>query len=184
MGRLVLQNIGISVDMLQLILQGYEEELKSDNIDIQRRRLITLCGCAFVNLFGGALRGGDVLRMERTEFASKIEYGKSHPTNPHMLIPLMGRLKGESGERKLLMPLANVTNSGINIRIWNERLSDVLTKEDENKTIGLAFCSKDGSVIRSWELNGELMAALSRVQIQKSSAHIGHSDEVLLLGPK
>ena len=32
MGRLVLQNIGISIDMLLLMLQGYEEELQERSL--------------------------------------------------------------------------------------------------------------------------------------------------------
>ena len=166
MGRLVLQNIGISIDMLLLMLQGYEEELQEKAlIDKQRKRRIIICGCAFVNLFVGALRGGEVLLMERTEFTSKIKSGKLHPTDPHVLIPLMGRFKGETGERNLLLPFASVTSSGIEVRLWNERLSKLLVEEGKDKEVGPAFCREDGTVSRSWDINGELTSALNRVQV-------------------
>jgi hypothetical protein len=165
MGRLVLQNIGISVDMLAIMLQGYEEELQDELIDVKRKRKIIICGCAFINLFVGALRGGEVLLMERTEFANKIDCGKFHPTEPHVLVPLMGRFKGETGERNLLLPFASVTSSGLEVRFWNERLCKLLVEEGKDKDVGPAYCREDGTVARSWEMNGELTSALNRVQV-------------------
>ena len=165
MGRLVLQNIGISIDMLMIILEGYEEELQFEMIDKERKRRVVICGSAFINLFVGALRGGEILLMERTEFTGKIDNGKFHPTDPHVLIPLMGRFKGETGERNLLLPFASVTDSGLEVRKWNERLCDLLVKEGKDKEVGPAFCRMDGSVSRSWEMNGELTSALNRVQV-------------------
>ena len=103
--------------------------------------------------------------MERTEFISKIESGKLHPTDPHVLVPLMGRFKGETGERNLLLPFASVKSSGIEVKLWNERLSKLLVKEGKDKEVGPAFYQEDGTILRSWDINGELTSALNRVQV-------------------
>ena len=48
---------------------------------------------------------------------------------PHLIAPLLGRFKNETGERNVLIPLPNVTANRLKIRVWIERLVEVLKKE-------------------------------------------------------
>ena len=56
-------------------------------------------------------------------------------------------LKNETGERNVLIPLPNVTASGLKIRDWIERLITVLEKESRGLEVGPAICDYDGFVM-------------------------------------
>ena len=70
--------------------------------------------------FCAALRGGELFLVEASELCRRIREGKSHLKHPFVIVPLMGRFKGENGERNLMFLLANRTKSGIEIRKWLE----------------------------------------------------------------
>ena len=90
--------------------------------------------------------------------------GKDHEKHPHVVIPLMGRFKNETGERNMLLVLASRTSSGIKIRKWVERLIIVLIREDKGKKVGPALCERDGTVMTRWKINGIMREALLRIQ--------------------
>jgi len=50
----------------------------------------------------------------------------------HVVVPLMGRFKGETEERNVLCLMASVTKLGIAIRRWTERVVFLLKKEGRN----------------------------------------------------
>ena len=102
MGRLVVQNSGISVELLLAILARMEIEYRSKDLIQGRKQELIVCGAAFVVLFSAALRGGEVLLSEASELVRRIAEGKHHITHPHVLFPMMGRFKGETGERNLI----------------------------------------------------------------------------------
>ena len=58
-----------------------------------------------------------------------IHLGKHYRRVPHVLVAVMGRFKVEDGERMHLLPLENVTLSGIIIHMWLQRLVYLLKKE-------------------------------------------------------
>ena len=47
-----------------------------------------------------------------------------------MLVSVMGRFKGENDNRMHLLPLVNVTSSGIRIHMWLEKLVALLKEEE------------------------------------------------------
>ena len=49
-----------------------------------------------------------------------------HEDCPHAMVPLLGRLKGETGERHQMMILARLTNSGLEPGKWADRLGESL----------------------------------------------------------
>lgn len=64
MGRLVNQDMGISMDLMLAILKHYDLELEDPDVDPDRVRTIIICEAAFVILFAGALRGNEVFYVE------------------------------------------------------------------------------------------------------------------------
>ena len=118
MGRLVLQNSGLSVELLLALLAAMEVEYGSSTAGYARKRELIMCRSAFVVLFSAVLQGGEVLLGEALKLVQRIAEGKHHVTHPHVLFPLMGRFKGETGERNLIFCSANVSNSGIPNRRW------------------------------------------------------------------
>jgi hypothetical protein len=151
MGRLVNQNLGLSLDMLKFILSIYEEELLDENMSNDRRRFIIICGATFMILFAGALRGGEVLMMEGLELVRRRNGGRNDTENGHVVIPLMGRFKNETGQRNLVLVLANVSVGGLEIRKWVDRLSELLLQEGRGQVMCPAICDENGYLIERWK---------------------------------
>lgn len=169
MGRLVNQNMAISVDLLKEILQYYDQELEDSDLDPGRVRTIIICASAFVILFGGALRGNEVLYLERSELVKRRKDGRSDDSElDHVVVPLMGRFKGESGSRNFMMVLSSVTNSGIEIGRWVDLLSALLEMEGKGVNTGPGLCHEDGSLFNAACLNAELHDVLLEIQHVRS----------------
>ncbi len=164
MGRLVVQEMGLSLEMMLGLVEELEMELADAETGDERRRELTMARGAFLALYGGALRGGEVLLTEGSELVRLRMAGKSHPKYPHVVLPLMGRFKGETGERNVLFALGNVSHSGLNFREALEGVMMILVKEKRYNTIGPAFCTSEGKLMPRWRLNGILHEMLARVQ--------------------
>lgn len=167
MGRLVIQEKGISIEMMLGVMDILEEEFLDDTIESRRRRTIAVCGGALVILYGGALRGGEIFLLEASELVKRKRDGKSHRSLPHVVAPLMGRFKNETGERNVLIPLPNVTASGLKIRDWIERLITVLEKESRGLEVGPAICDYDGFVMPRATVNCILHESLRKLQLRR-----------------
>ena len=83
MGRMVKQDLGISLDMLQEMLLDFEKELEDEDTPMSRKRFVIICAGAFVILWAGALRGGEVFLIEASEFIKRRNDGKNLGTNGH-----------------------------------------------------------------------------------------------------
>ena len=102
--------------------------------------------------------------LEATSLATYIEEGKLNKT-PYVIAPLLGRFKGETGERNVLLPFAAVTKSGIQVRVIIDRLFALLAEEGRlSGALSPALCHKGGKSISRTEFNNEFVAALERIQ--------------------
>ncbi len=164
MGRLVIQEMGLSLEMMLGVVEELNLELEDAVTKIGRRRDLIMARGAFLALYGGALRGGEVFLTEGSELVKRRLAGRTHPKYPHIVLPLMGRFKGETGERNVLFALANQSYSGLNFRQALEEVMIVLVREGKHKQIGPAFCTSDGATMPRWQLNGILHEMLLRVQ--------------------
>jgi hypothetical protein len=79
----------------------------------------------------------------------------------------MGRFKGETGEKNVLLVMANTTSSGLEIRKWIERLGTLLRREGRHRAVGPAFCTRTGFVFERWRLNGILHETLGEIQVNR-----------------
>ena len=94
-----------------------------------------------------ALRGSEGLMLEATLLATYIEEGRMSKA-PYVLVPLLGRFKGKTGEINVLLPFAAVTKSGIQVRVAIDRLISVLTEEGRiSGALSPALCHKGGKSI-------------------------------------
>lgn len=171
MGKVTCQNLGISFEVLSKLLELYDEELASEDIGKDRFREIIVFGAAFVILYAAALRGNEVFFMERSELVRRRNMGvTSDKALEHIVVPLMGRFKGEHGERNLMLVMARISRSGLAIGRWISQLSDLLLQEGKHIGVGPALCHEDGTPYNSIELNGELESML--LQIQEESPEL------------
>jgi hypothetical protein len=163
MGRLVKQDLGISIEMLIGILNSYDDELVSETVSNVRKRFVVICASTFLILWVGALRGGEIFMLEISEFVKRRDDGRKSAMG-HVVVPLMGRFKNKTGERNLVLVLANETNGGLKVRKWIDRFTALLKLEDRGSSTGPAICDEAGMVIERSVINDELHSALSILQ--------------------
>jgi hypothetical protein len=165
MGRVVKQDIALSVSVLLLILDNLNKELQNGATNIQRKREIVMLGSLLVIGFCDGLRGNELFLVEASSLCYYGDKGEQEG-RAHVVIPLMGRFKGETGERNVLRPLVKVTASGIEINRWVSRLIRVLKvegRQDRSKP-GPAFCDDKGDVLAYSFMNGLFHQELIRIQ--------------------
>ena len=111
-----------------------------------------------------SLRGNEGFLVEAHGLLSHLHYGtESEEPTPFVLIPLLGRFKGEEGERWHLMMSVSETQSGFKVRKWMERL--VLFLRMENNVQGPAFCTRSGTPISYGDVEEEFHSQLEQIQI-------------------
>lgn len=129
-----------------------------------------MLGACLVVGFCDALRGNEIFLVEASHLCQYSMKGREHQI-PHVVIPLMGRFKGETGERNVIRLLARSTSSGIQIGKWVDRLVKILKAEgrDSLGAPGPAFCDERGFVLSSGKVNELFHEELIKVQ----EAHSG-----------
>ena len=164
MGKQTKSNMGLDYKILHLMLDGYEAELGSADVDVERKRKVVNFATFFLLGFVLSLRGNEGFMIEAGGLASHLQHGADpSEETPFVLIPLLGRFKGEEGERWHLMMSVSTTASGFQVRKWIERL--VMLLQFENHTVGPAFCKPDGKSYIPAEVDEEFQTQLEKVQL-------------------
>lgn len=104
--------------------------------------------------------------IERSDLINYVEKGRLDQEICHVVVPLFGRFKGETGKRCHLLLLANVINSGIQMRKWVER-AVALLKLEGHQGAGPAICESDGLPISSLVLDEFFKSQVQKVQTSK-----------------
>ena len=107
--------IGFTVDAVKAMLEIWEKELESSNVNVKRIIELIVVGGAINVLVGGALCGEEVLLLKASELVRRWLDGKDHEDHPHVVIPLMRHFKNETGEHNMLLVLASKMRSGMEI---------------------------------------------------------------------
>jgi hypothetical protein len=165
MGRVIKQDAALSVEVLSRIMDNLEEELRELSSTKERQRDVIMLGNVLQIGFCDALRGNEVFLVEASTLCKYGAQGRKHK-RPHVVIPLMGRFKGETGERNVIRVLADTTRSGLKIRRWVDRLIHLLEREGRNRGDRLcpAFCDIRGEVLSYHYMNTMFHDELRKVQ--------------------
>lgn len=81
---------------------------------------------------------------------------------PHVVLPLLGKFKGEIGIDHHVINVAAETKSGLEPRWWADQLLEVV--QGEGRTSGPAFASPDGELAESASYDATFREYLHRVQ--------------------
>ena len=124
----------------------------------------SLRGCeGFLADLAGLIRNLDKGREGIIPKKLKDDFDEDVAENlPHVVIALLGRVKGENGEDTHQIGLANVTSSGIEVRWWIEELVRVCG--EEGRSGGPAFASSSGRLAASSEYNAMFLKYLEDIQ--------------------
>ena len=141
-------------------------ELLDKDTSFKRRRWLATAGAYFTISFVLALRGNETLMLDLKSLVEYVNEGKLDPKNPHIVIPLLGRFKGEDFGRHHILLAPNKSNSGFEPRKWLEYL--IQARRSEGVQQGVAFCDMEGYILSQQPFNDELEAQLLLVKEEHS----------------
>jgi hypothetical protein len=118
-----------------------EQEWTEAGTDQNRDKIAEFANLLIFGYLCG-LRGEEIIMVDVLGFLKYPEIGSQHPEFPHLVVPLLGRLKGEMGERYHMMILARETASGIQPGKWADRLAGSLRRMERQN--GFVFQNARG----------------------------------------
>ena len=162
MGRVVVPDLAIGNRQMHYLMELLEDRVKDESLERSERRKCVMTGAYFMLCYGCSLRGHEGLFLEASSVCNMINTGKDGwiekgkgggTVEGHVCLPLLGMFKGEKGEQKHVMVMVNESKSGLNFRLWIERLVLVLRAEGKDKEVGPAFSNEKGDMITSGQMN-------------------------------
>jgi hypothetical protein len=162
MGQDVRQDWAIPLSAMLGLFQVLEDEWSElSEEDFTTKVCLASIGAYSIIAFCGSFRGSEVFLTDLHGLRKHLEETQRQHRD-HVIIPLLGRFKGEQNSRYHLAPLASVTSSGLQVQVWLERLVSV--REREGRIQGPAFCDDRGRIARSHLYEEWIMERLLRVQ--------------------
>ena len=168
MGQDVRQDWAITLECMHALQTRLEEEWQLASTLASQVGIAELGAFALI-AFCGSFRGPEVFM---TDLHGLRKYLMNNAGVPEgcVIIPLLGQFKGETGERYHLTPMADVTNSGLQVKLWAKRL--VFVRERQGRIRGPAFCDANGEVAKAKPIEQALMDMLVGIQ-EKNPQVIG-----------
>jgi hypothetical protein len=163
MGEEVRSDFALSIRVLHKILGHLEKEWNKARTMEMRREVVEMA-MFLVAAYCLALRGEEVVKMDIAGFLTYYEAGKHHEKHPHVMIPLLGRFKGETGERWHLLPIVWKTRSGIEAGNWAGRLLQSL--QERRRLNGFVFSNKKGKQAKASTLEPKFFGQLNWVRLR------------------
>lgn len=161
MGQIIKQDLAISIEVLHELLKQFKIDIKRAHERKLDTHLLIQAAVYSVIAFCGSFRGNEVFLVDLDGLFRyfKEEGGEK---KDHVVIPLLGRFKGETGERYHLTPLAAVTRTKIQVKAWIKSL--LASCEKVGRKRGPAFGDAFGRVIPSNVMQNIILDALVKVQ--------------------
>eukprot|EP00957_Ditylum_brightwellii_P207115 15351553-Ditylum_brightwellii.AAC.2 len=129
MGEIVKLDRAISIEQV-LALSRILDNLGKEANSYEERRSMILLGSFVLIAYAGSFHGHEVFLVDTHGLLKyKDEGRKESKDNDYLFIPLLGRFKGETGEKYHLTPLAAKTCSGWEVRKWVDHLITLLSSE-------------------------------------------------------
>jgi hypothetical protein len=161
MGQIVKQDWAIPLPVVHALLDTLESDWSAAQIlNWKEKELIGMLGAYVVTAFCGSFWGNEVFLADMFGTAKYLR-ATNTPANT-VIVPLLGRFKGETGERYHLTPLAATTSSGIQVKTWLSRLVDLKTARGYVR--GPLFGDDKGLVVRAKIIELELMEHLQGIK--------------------
>lgn len=121
MGQEVWQDLAISLPLMHALMNNLESawSLASDPTE---KFLVASLGAYSVICFCGSFRIPEVLLVDLHGLRKYIDTPRRSDEISFVIIPLLGRMKNERGEKYHLTPLCSTTTSGLAIEMWVKQL--------------------------------------------------------------
>eukprot|EP00980_Cylindrotheca_fusiformis_P023557 scaffold10595_cov116-Cylindrotheca_fusiformis.AAC.1 len=162
MGDATVTDFALSKPIFAELLKHLEGDYQRSSMVEEKFKLAEFANL-LIFLFLTGLRGEEGMKIDVAGFLKYLEIGYEHPTHPHVVLPLLGRLKGEQGERYHMIFMARVTKSGVRAGVWADRLG-LLIYHHKGWRNGWIFRQPDGEQAKIGQYDEEFITRLIRVQ--------------------
>jgi hypothetical protein len=171
MGDVVRQDRAVSVDVMRALMEEFEKDWKvvtergGENEEVEK---ILFPALFAIVAYVVALRGEEVPLMDvagtRNHFSKAINTvpNEDGETMAHVVIALLGRFKGEKGEKHHYMVSVIKTKSGLEPAKWVGRM--LKWYHDKGVTNGPVFRKRNGSRAKAKDYEVEIFDRLERIQ--------------------
>ncbi len=116
MSQAVRQDWAIPLPVMHALMKCLDREW-SKAIDQEACILVASVGAYAIIAFYGSFRGSKVFLID-LHGLQKYLFNRDEPEQDFVIIPLLGRFKGETGDRYHLTPLASKTSLGLKVKEW------------------------------------------------------------------
>jgi hypothetical protein len=148
-------NQAISVTLVHEVLKKTEERAKKEQ-DLDGRQKWILAGGYFCICFVLSLRSPEGLMAD---LEGLIRYHDEF--SDEVVIPLLGRFKGEHHAKQHLLPAEGTTGSGIRVKQWVRRM--LVVHRAAKRTTGPVFVNRDGYQSSTSEMNELFLQVLGEI---------------------
>ena len=167
MGYVLKQNKAISIEVLKEMINLFVKKLNEAQIMSEEWWKLVSGLTYSVITFHASLRGSEGLKVHQPTLEKHWDKGnydelKGDNKPPHVIVPLLGRFKGEQGERCHLLPLLNRSGSGVQIRQIINIMQTARSKMNV-KSVWL-FCDLQGNRMKFDEMNDVVLDILEELK--------------------
>jgi hypothetical protein len=164
MGDIVVLDYALSKDLYMAMVAQLEEDWQDAYTDAEKDKIAVFANLLNFGYLCG-LRGEEIMKTDISGFLKYLDVGAADEKNPHVIVPLIGRLKGETGERYHMMVMAWVTMSGVMAGQWADRLGKSLVRRRRRN--GFMFEDKKGNQAKIGQYDDEFTERLTRLKMLK-----------------
>ena len=147
MGDKVMQDLGVSIELMIELMRNFDLKWDAARGTRQMQKAVLFPAVFAIVAFCCALRGEELPLMRLYETQAHLQESMNHPTLPHVIVVLMGRMKNEISENNHVMPIVYKTKSGLEPGKWIERM--VKWYADGGIQSGWVFRSKQDEQVKA-----------------------------------
>jgi len=163
MGQEVRQDRAVSLLVMHALMAQFDTEWRS-TVDPHHQLHISSLAAYSVICFCGSFRGPEVFLVDLFGLRKYLSTPRHASELAYVIIPLLGKLKNEYGERYHLTPLSSTTSSGLQVELWVRRL--VQGQAHFQRFQGPAFCTRSGSPAFTKDFELDILDRLHIIQQQ------------------
>ena len=161
MGDEVHQDQAVTLGVVHKLVDGLERDFIASRIDEEKDSLVDQA-IFILAAFLAALRGEEVFKLVLGEARTYFAEARRNAKFPHVVLPLRGRFKGETGETYHFVVVTARSNSGLKIGEWMKR--GIESRERRGIFQGYFFTNSKGGMMRSKDLEVDILDRIARIQ--------------------
>lgn len=161
MGDEVHQDQAITLVVMHKLIKGLEFDF-ARNTSNEEKEGIADQAVFVLAAFLAALREEEVFKLVLSEARNYLPEGRNNRIHPHVVLPLRGRFKEETGENFHFVVVTARSNSRLSIGKWLERESAF--RERRGVVQGYCFTNSKGGMVNVKDLEVDILDRIARIQ--------------------